>query len=68
MVQDADKRKAELRALDEGAGVLFKMRDDPRVTKVGGAFIRRYSLDEIPQLLNVLGGTMSLVGPPASAA
>lgn len=62
MVQDADKRKAELRALDEGAGVLFKMRDDPRVTKVG-AFIRRYSLDEIPQLLNVLGGTMSLVGP-----
>ncbi|MBM7279483.1 sugar transferase [Gordonia rubripertincta] len=62
MVQDADKRKAELGTLDEGAGVLFKMRNDPRVTKVG-AFIRRYSLDEIPQLLNVLGGTMSLVGP-----
>ncbi|AWO83210.1 sugar transferase [Gordonia terrae] len=62
MVQDADKRKTELVELDEGAGLLFKMRDDPRVTKVG-AFIRRYSIDEIPQLLNVLGGTMSLVGP-----
>ncbi|WP_439033001.1 sugar transferase [Gordonia terrae] len=62
MVQDADKHKAGLQTLDEGAGVLFKMRNDPRVTHVG-SFIRRYSLDEIPQLLNVLGGTMSLVGP-----
>ena len=62
MVQDADSRKSQLTNLNEGAGVLFKMRNDPRVTRVG-AFIRRYSIDELPQLLNVLGGTMSLVGP-----
>ena len=62
MVQDADQRKSTLAHLDEGAGVLFKMRDDPRVTRVG-KFIRRYSLDELPQLFNVLGGSMSLVGP-----
>lgn len=62
MVQDADQKKAALIHLDEGAGVLFKMRDDPRVTRVG-QFIRRYSLDELPQLFNVLGGSMSLVGP-----
>ncbi|MFT4041878.1 MAG: sugar transferase [Gordonia sp. (in: high G+C Gram-positive bacteria)] len=62
MVTDADRQKTTLAHLDEGAGVLFKMRDDPRVTRVG-KFIRRYSLDELPQLFNVLGGSMSLVGP-----
>ncbi len=62
MVVDAEARLAALAATNQGAGLLFKMRDDPRITRVG-AFIRRYSLDELPQLFNVLNGTMSLIGP-----
>jgi exopolysaccharide biosynthesis polyprenyl glycosylphosphotransferase len=62
MVVDAEQRLGELRAENEGAGPLFKLKHDPRVTRVG-AFLRRYSLDELPQLVNVLMGSMSLVGP-----
>jgi exopolysaccharide biosynthesis polyprenyl glycosylphosphotransferase len=62
MVTDADARLAALKAQNEATGPLFKMKRDPRVTRVGG-FIRRWSIDELPQLFNVLLGDMSLVGP-----
>ncbi len=59
---DAEKRKHELAALNEMSGPVFKMRNDPRITGVG-RFLRKFSLDEFPQLFNVLRSEMSLVGP-----
>ena len=62
MVQDAEERRAELEHLSQGPGLLFKLKQDPRVTK-WGTTLRKYSLDELAQLWNVLKGEMSLVGP-----
>jgi lipopolysaccharide/colanic/teichoic acid biosynthesis glycosyltransferase len=62
MVPDAEQRQAELAGQNEVSGPVFKIRKDPRITRVGN-FLRKTSIDEVPQLLNVIKGDMSLVGP-----
>jgi lipopolysaccharide/colanic/teichoic acid biosynthesis glycosyltransferase len=62
MFVDADRQEARLREQAGHRGALWKMADDPRITRIGGV-IRRYSIDELPQLINVITGDMSLVGP-----
>jgi lipopolysaccharide/colanic/teichoic acid biosynthesis glycosyltransferase len=67
MCVDADKMKAQLMDKNERDGILFKMTNDPRVTRMG-RILRKYSLDELPQIVNVIRGEMSLVGPRPSIA
>ena len=61
MYKDSEKKAEELQKYNQTNALMFKMFDDPRITKVG-KFIRKYSIDELPQLFNVLKGEMSLVG------
>lgn len=63
MVDDANERRCELEALNEADGPVFKIKDDPRIIPFIGRLLRKTSLDELPQFLNVLKGEMSLIGP-----
>jgi len=62
MVSDAERLKSRLGHLDETQGPIFKIKQDPRITRIG-KFIRKYSIDELPQLYNILRGDMSIIGP-----
>ncbi|ADU20956.1 sugar transferase [Ruminococcus albus] len=62
MYKKADKKLEELKAMDECKGATFKMKNDPRITKIG-SIIRKTSIDELPQLINILKGDMSIIGP-----
>ena len=64
MYRDAESKLQELLAQNEQTGPAFKIKDDPRITKVG-EFIRKTSIDELPQLVNIIAGDMSIVGPRA---
>jgi len=63
MLVDAEARQSELEALNEADGPVFKIKDDPRIIPYIGKLLRKISLDELPQLINVLKGEMSMVGP-----